>query len=92
MRVDQMERGATVVDFTARLLTGLVRTGNIDALHQALPEALPWTTFLPEADIDTLLSSRSSPVTTRAISALFRHLAPPSESADGWAHLSRHVG
>ncbi|MFF1909193.1 hypothetical protein [Kitasatospora sp. NPDC058218] len=56
MRVDQLEQDATVVDFTARLLTGLVRTENTTALRAALPEALPWVTFLPDADVDTLLN------------------------------------
>ncbi|MFI8080896.1 hypothetical protein ACIF6L_08930 [Kitasatospora sp. NPDC086009] len=55
MRVDQLEQDATVVGFTARLLTGLVRTENITALRAALPEALPWVTFLPDEDVDTLL-------------------------------------
>lgn len=56
MRVDQLERDTTVVDFTSRLLAGLVRTENIAALRQALPEALPWSTFLPPEDVDTMLA------------------------------------
>ncbi|MGW7226331.1 hypothetical protein [Streptomyces cyaneofuscatus] len=83
MRVDQMERDATVVDFTARLLTGLVRTGNIDALHQALPEALPWTTFLPEADIDTLISEL---VATASGAVALENLAPIALLLTQWRH------
>lgn len=56
MRVDQLERDTTVVDFTSRLLAGLVRTENIAALREALPEALPWSTFLPPEDVDTMLA------------------------------------
>lgn len=55
MRVDQLERDTAVVDFTARLLAGLVRTGNTDALRHALPDALPWVTFLPPDDLDAML-------------------------------------
>ncbi|MFD3411223.1 hypothetical protein [Streptomyces cyaneofuscatus] len=79
MRVDQMERDATVVDFTARLLTGLVRTGNIDALHQALP----WTTFLPEAGIDTLISEL---VATASGAVALDDLAPTALLLTQWRH------
>src|ERR1700722_9253196 len=55
VRVDQMESDAKVMDFTSRLLTSLVRSENITALRQALPDALPWSTFLPPEDIAELL-------------------------------------
>ncbi|HJD80934.1 hypothetical protein [Kitasatospora aureofaciens] len=83
MRIEQMERDATVVDFTSRLLAGLVRTENIDALRQALPEALPWITFLPEEDIDVLLTELVD--TARGAVAL-DNLAPIALLLTQWKH------
>jgi hypothetical protein len=83
MRVDQMERDATVVDFTSRLLAGLVRTGNIEALRQALPEALPWSTFLPVEDVDTLLSEL---VDTAGGAVALGNLTPIALLLTQWRH------
>ena len=83
MRVDQMERDTTVVDFTSRLLAGLVRTENIGALRQALPEALPWSTFLPAEDIDTLLAELVD--TARGAVAL-DNLSPIALLLTQWRH------
>ncbi|WP_204013489.1 hypothetical protein [Sphaerimonospora thailandensis] len=83
MRVDQMERDATVVDFTTRLLAGLVRTGNIAALRQALPEALPWSTFLPAEDIDAFLAELVD--TARGAVAL-DNLTPIALLLTQWRH------
>src|ERR1700691_1514675 len=51
MRIEQLERDETVVDFASRLLAGMVRSGNASAVREVLPEALPWVTFLPEDDL-----------------------------------------
>ncbi|WP_244178644.1 hypothetical protein [Streptomyces rubellomurinus] len=83
MRIDQMERDATVVDFTSRLMAGLVRTGNAAVLRQALPEALPWITFLPDGDVETLLAELVD--TARGAVAL-DNLAPIALLLAQWKH------
>lgn len=83
MRIDQMERDATVVDFTARLMSSLVRTGNIAALRQALPDALPWMAFLPADDVDTLIAELDT--TARGAAAL-DNLAPIALLLTQWRH------
>ncbi|MEU1283144.1 hypothetical protein [Kitasatospora sp. NPDC005856] len=83
MRVDQMERDASVVDFTSRLLAGLVRTENIAALREALPDALPWSTFLPEGDMDTLIAEL---VDTARGAAALDDLAPIAVLLTQWKH------
>ena len=77
------ERDATVVDFTSRLLAGLVRTENIQALREVLPEALPWSVFLPEEDVDTLLTELVD--TARGAVAL-GNLAPIALLLTQWRH------
>jgi hypothetical protein len=83
MRVEQMERDASVVDFASRLLAGLVRTDNIAALRQALPEALPWSTFLPAEDVDALLAELVD--TARGAVAL-DNLTPIALLLTQWRH------
>lgn len=56
MRIDQLERDGTVIDFAARLLAGLIRSGNLAAVREVLPEALPWTAFLPDDDVSEFLA------------------------------------
>ncbi|MGW6915450.1 hypothetical protein ACWGB8_16765 [Kitasatospora sp. NPDC054939] len=85
MRVDLLEQDATVVDFTARLLTGLVRTENTDALRAALPEALPWVVFLPAEDVDALLTEL---VTTTRGAAALDNLAPIATLLTQWRHTA----
>ncbi|MGW0394085.1 hypothetical protein ACWDYJ_25025 [Streptomyces sp. NPDC003042] len=60
-----------------------MRTENVAALRQALPEALPWTTFLPAEDIDTLLSELVD--TARGAVAL-DNLAPIALLLTQWRH------
>jgi hypothetical protein len=59
MRIEQLERDDAVVDFASRLLAGLVRSGNVAAVREVLPEALPWATFLPDDDVDVFLAELS---------------------------------
>lgn len=83
VNVDQMERDTTVVDFTSRLLAGLVRTENISAFREALPDALPWTTFLPSEDVETMLSEL---VDTARGAATLENLTPIAVLLAQWRH------
>ncbi|CAN3979960.1 hypothetical protein [Kitasatospora purpeofusca] len=57
MRVGHPEQDTTAIDSTSisRLLDGVARTGSTTALRGALPDALPWVTFLPAEDVDLLI-------------------------------------
>ncbi|NGN67056.1 hypothetical protein G5C51_24505 [Streptomyces sp. A7024] len=83
IRADQMEQDATVVDFTARLLAGLVRTGNLDTIRQLLPDALPWSVFLPDEDVETMLAELAD--TARGAAAL-ENLSPIALLLAQWQH------
>ncbi|MEV7021282.1 hypothetical protein [Kitasatospora sp. NPDC093558] len=82
-RADQLEQDSTVVDFTARLLAGLIRTENTAALRQVLPDALPWSVFLPEDDVETMLTEIAD--TARGAAAL-ENLAPVALLLAQWRH------
>ncbi|WP_454195526.1 hypothetical protein [Nocardia sp. Marseille-Q1738] len=56
MRVEQLDAEGAVVDFTARLLASVMRRLGPTALRQVLPDAVPWLTFLPDADVDQFVS------------------------------------
>jgi hypothetical protein len=83
MRVDQLEQDQTVVHFTAQLLAALVRTENTRLLARLLPDALPWVTFLPDDDVETLLAELI--VTARGASAL-DNLSPIALLLTQWRH------
>lgn len=85
MSVEQMEQDASIVDFTSRLLAGLVHTGNVAALRQVLPEALPWSTFLPGEDTETFLTELVA--TTRGAVSL-GNLAPIALLLTQWRHTA----
>src|SRR5690606_700463 len=85
IRADQMEREAVVVDFTARLLAGLIRSGSLDAVRRVLVEALPWVTFLPESDVDQLLSEL---VTVTQGAASLDNLTPVAVLLAQWRHTA----
>jgi hypothetical protein len=85
MRADQAERDGIVVDFTARLLASLVRHGSPETLRRVLPEALPWATFLPEADIDLFIGEL---VTVAQGAASIENLTPVSVLLTQWRHTA----
>ncbi|MFF8319215.1 hypothetical protein ACF06V_18850 [Streptomyces bobili] len=85
MRADQLERDASVVDFTARLLAGLVRTDNLATLRTLLPDALPWSVFLPDEDVQTMLAELAE--TARGAAAL-ENLTPIALLLTQWRHTA----
>ena len=85
MRVDQMESDGVVVDFTARLLAGLVRSEPLDVVRRVLGEALPWATFLPAADLDQLLSEL---VAVAQGAASLKNLNPVAVLLAQWRHTA----
>jgi hypothetical protein len=85
MRVEQMERDGVVVDFSARMLAGLVRSQPADVVRRVLTEALPWATFLPEADLDQLLAEL---VTVTQGAASLANLSPVAVLLAQWRHTA----
>jgi hypothetical protein len=85
MRVDQMERDGVVVDFTARMLAGLVRSQPPEVVRPVLAEALPWTAFLPEADLDQMLTEL---VTVTQGAASLANLSPVAVLLAQWRHTA----
>lgn len=85
MRVDQMERDGVVVDFTARLLAGLVRSQPEGVVRPVVKDALPWATFLPEADFDQFLAEL---VTVAQGAASLENLSPVAVLLAQWRHTA----
>ncbi|MFB7762587.1 hypothetical protein ACWD33_22020 [Streptomyces xiamenensis] len=83
IRVDQLEQNTTVVDFTSRLLAGLVRGGNVAILREVLPDALPWSTFLPKDDLDSFVGEL---VSTAQGAAALDNLTPLALLLTQWRH------
>lgn len=83
VRADQTDRDATVIDFTSRLLAGLARSGESEAIRRVLSEALPWSAFLPERDRDLLLSEL---IEVAQGSASLRNLGPIAVLLEQWRH------
>lgn len=85
MRADQAERDGAVVDFTARLLAGLVRSESIDVVRRAVAEAVPWATFLPADDLDQMVSEL---VTIAQGAASLENLSPVAVLLTQWRHTA----
>lgn len=76
-----------MVDFASRLLAGLIRSGTAGAgvVREVLLEALPWTTFLPDEDVDVFLAELSS--VARGAADL-DNLAPVAVLLTQWRHTA----
>lgn len=85
MRIEQLERDRTVIDFAARLMAGLIRSGNAAAVREALPEALPWIAFLPDDDVSELLDELA---TVARGAADLDNLAPVAVLLAQWRHTA----
>jgi hypothetical protein len=83
MRIEQLERDASVVDFTTRLLASLVKSENSDLIHAVMRDALPWVTFLPEAEVDTFVTEL---VTVARGAVELGNLAPVAVLLTKWRH------
>lgn len=83
MRIEQLERDESVVEFTARLLAGLARSENTEMIRRLLPDALPWVTFLPETDFDAFVTDLVA--VTQGAAAL-GNLAPVAVLLTQWRH------
>jgi hypothetical protein len=83
MRIEQLERDESVVEFAARLLAGLVRSEHVDVIRRLLPDALPWVTFLPESDFDAFVTDLVA--VAQGASAL-GNLAPVAVLLTQWKH------
>lgn len=85
MRIEQLERDETVVDFASRLLSGLLRSGNAAAVREVLPEALPWVAFLPADDVSVFLAELAS---VALAAAGLDNLAPVAVLLAQWRHTA----
>jgi hypothetical protein len=83
MRIEQLERDESVVEFTTRLLAGLVKSENVALIRRLLPDALPWVTFLPEADFDAFVAEL---VIVARGAAELGNLAPVAVLLTQWRH------
>jgi hypothetical protein len=83
MRIEQLERDESVVEFTTRLLAGLVKSENVAVIRRLLPDALPWVTFLPEADFEAFVTEL---VTVARGAAELGNLAPVAVFLTQWRH------
>ena len=83
MRIDQLERDESVMEFTTRLLAGLVSSENIAVVRRLLPDAVPWATFLPEDDFDAFVTEL---VTVARGAAALGNLAPVAVVLTQWRH------
>lgn len=83
--VDELESETSVVTFASGVLTALLRSADRELLRRVLPEALPWVSFLPVGDVETMLDELVK--VTRAASAL-DNLSPIATLLVQWRHTA----
>jgi hypothetical protein len=83
MRVEQLERDESVMEFTTRLLAGLVSSGDTEVIRRLLPEAAPWAIFLPDPDFDAFVTEL---VSVAQGAAALGNLAPVAVLLSQWRH------
>ncbi|WP_436526495.1 hypothetical protein [Actinoplanes sp. HUAS TT8] len=84
IRADQLDQDGIVVDLTARLLAGLVRT-QPENIRAVLVEALPWATFLPEEDLEELVREL---IAVAQGAASLANLSPVAVLLAQWRHTA----
>ena len=85
MRIEQLERDESVLEFTVRLLAGMVSSEHAELIRRLLPDALPWVTFLPDADFDAFVTELLA--VARGASEL-GNLAPVAVLLTQWRHTA----
>ncbi|WP_405134640.1 hypothetical protein [Nocardia sp. NBC_01388] len=85
MRVEQLDAEGAVVDFTARLLAGVVRKFGAGAVREVLPDAVPWITFLPDKDVDQFVTEL---VEVAGGAAALENLAPLATLLTQWRNTA----
>jgi hypothetical protein len=85
MRIEQLERDDTVVDFAARLRAGFLLSGNAEVVREVLPEALPWVAFLPADDVSVFMAELAS---VALGAADLDNLAPVAVLLTQWRHTA----
>jgi len=83
MRIEQLERDESVVEFTVRLLAGLVRSEHVEVIKRLLPDALPWVIFLPQTDFDVFVTEL---VAVAQGASEIGNLAPVAVLLTQWRH------
>jgi hypothetical protein len=83
MRIEQLERDESVVEFATRLLAGLVRSENVGLIRSLLRSAVPWVAFLPEADFDAFVTEL---VDVAQGATALGNLAPVAVCLTQWRH------
>jgi hypothetical protein len=87
MRADRATDEAEVVDFTARLLSELLRDGDdgTAAIRRVLPRVLPWTRFLPEGSADLITAEL---VEVAQASQALNTVIPVAQVLVEWRHTA----